>query len=258
MKRTVKALAIASLLVVGCTKEDRLVKVSQESIEKSVMITVRYSDSGDIRKVGGAGVFVTPDGYILTCKHLFTVSEIVEGIVMLKDIEIEMFNDKVVTARLVCLSRKSDLALLKTDVSSVSYTLLADPRKLKIGQEVLAVGCPLGLAFTVTYGVISQLYRDIAGSYNVTQSDVSINPGNSGGPLFNLKGELVGINSFILTPVPGLPIFTGLGFSVQSGQCLEFLVWSKNKISPYKKYRWLQVLNRLKDSGNEKNKKIYN
>lgn len=247
MKKAINPFIIALLLIVGCTQEDRLVKVSQDAIDKSVMITVNYKDFDRTIKIGGSGVFVTPDGYILTCKHLFTLPEQFDATITIDSIFIEMSNDQVVSARLICLSGKFDLALLQAKTTKpVKYATLADPRKLQIGQEVIAVGGPLGMSFTVTSGIISQLYRDFDGFYNVTQSDTAINPGNSGGPLFNLKGELVGINSFMLTVLPRLPLFTGLGFSVQSGQCLEFLVKSNNKISPHRRYKWLRLLNQLK------------
>ena len=116
------------------------------------------------------------------------------------------------------------------------YVNIADPRGLKVGQEVIAIGSPAGLSFSVTNGIISALYRDFNHAYNVTQSNTAINPGNSGGPLFNLKGELVGINSFFIMARPEFPVFTGLGFSVQSGQCIEFLTDAAKKFKDMKKY----------------------
>lgn len=245
MKKVISIITIALLLVIGCIQEERFVKVAEQSVSKAVMITVSYNYVGEVKKVSGSGVFITEDGHILTCRHLFTVGDNIEGLKLIKIASIEMSDGRVVPAELICISEKSDLALMKADVKGVKYATLADPRKLKVGQEVIAIGNPLRLPFTVTSGIISALYRDLDIHYNVTQSDTSLNPGNSGGPLFNLKGELVGINSFMICPVPFFPTFTGLGFSVQSGQCLEFLVKSKNKISPHRKYKWLKILNRI-------------
>lgn len=122
-----------------------------------------------------------------------------------------------------------DLALLQSNFDTPTpYARIADPRKLRVGQEVLAVGSPLGFTFSVSHGIVSALNRDDLGVYNMTQSDAFLNPGNSGGPLFNLKGDIIGINSRIVPPVPA-NIFTGLGFSVQSGQIVEFLTRVRNK-----------------------------
>ena len=236
-------------LFITVPKEEKYVRVANESIKKTVMIVVTYNDYDDYgyevkTRISGAGVFVTQDGYILTCKHLFEYG----GLTYDKRISIELSDGGLVMANVVALSQKSDLALLKqTFFRKVPYIQLADPRTLKIGQEVIAIGRPYGNPFVVSNGIISSLYIDTNRAYNVTLSNVASNPGNSGGPLINLKGELVGINSFIYSPVPGLPVFTGLGFSVQSGQCLEFLVYSTSKISPHKKYQWMRTWHNYKD-----------
>jgi putative serine protease PepD len=187
----------------------------------SLSLDVSQIDEAGVRRygrIGGSGVFISPKGYLLTCAHVVNFETI-------SLINVELYNGDVVAGHVVMKSKNNDLALIKVDFfKEVAYAKLADPRTLKVGQEVVAIGAPLGLTFTVTSGIISALYRDIDDSYNVTQSDVAINPGNSGGPLFNLKGELVGINSFMISANPFLPVFTGLGFSVQCGQCYEFLL----------------------------------
>lgn len=187
-------------------------------------------------RIGGSGVFISSNGYILTCKHVVNFPGVEYATV-------EMFNGEVVAARIVTMSKKCDLALLKIDYPvNVEYVKLADPRKLEVGQEVIAIGSPLGLTFSASDGIISGLNRDFPFARNTTQSDTALNPGNSGGPLFNLKGELVGINSFMILVVEDTPIFSGLGFSVQSGQCLEFLTDCGKRYPKLRRNKWLNVL----------------
>lgn len=171
-----------------------------------------------IKTVEGSGVFFNKDGYIITVAHLFNL------FTKIQTVDVESPDGNHVFGRVIKVSKGVDLAVIKVDFyDKTPYVKLADPRTLKVGQEVIAIGSPLGMTFSVTNGIISALYRDIDQvAYNVTQSNTAINPGNSGGPLFNLKGELVGVNSFMIPPV-NAPIFTGLGFSVQSGQVLEFI-----------------------------------
>lgn len=188
--------------------------------------------------VFGSGVYVSPKGYILTCAHLF------EPFKKILAVNVTNYNEETVAGVIISVGEKVDLAVIKTPYfKDTPYVKLADPRKLKVGQDVFAIGSPLGLSFSVTSGIISALYRDFEFAYNMTQSDVSLNPGNSGGPLFNLKGELVGINSFMVPPV-NAAIFTGLGFSVQAGQCLEFLVKTSQKEKDLKNKKWIDILYR--------------
>jgi serine protease Do len=189
-------------------------------------------------RILGSGVYVNAKGYILTCAHLFN------GFKKIDSISVINIKDDTVSGQIVSIGDKVDLAVIKTTYyTETPFVKLADPRKLKVGQDVFAIGSPLGLSFSVTSGIISALYRDFDHAYNVTQSDVSINPGNSGGPLFNIKGELVGINSFMIPPV-NAAIFTGLGFSVQVGQCLEFLVQTGRKDKELRNKKWINLLYR--------------
>jgi S1-C subfamily serine protease len=175
-------------------------------------------------RVLGSGIYVTSSGDILTCAHLFT------GFKKILSVSVVDSNGDIVAGEKVALSDRHDLGLVKTTFfKTTPFVKLADPRGMKVGQEVVAIGSPYGLPLTVTTGIISALYRDFEHSYNMTQSDAAINPGNSGGPLFNLNGDLVGINTFMLTPTEGAPTFTGIGFSVQAGQLIEFLALNKVK-----------------------------
>jgi len=228
--------------------EERFEKVANKCLPATVEITIDYTIpdlfTGHQRNavITGSGVFITPDGYILTCAHLFTLPYEHSKLA-----NITLYSGEIVAGEIIAISEEDDLALLRAPfVKNGKYVQLADPRKLKVGQELIAIGSPLGLSFTVTHGIISALYRDISDNYNVNQHDVFMNPGNSGGPVLNLKGELVGINSFIISTTPFFPTFSGLGFSVQSGQCLEFLVKQGETINPYRRYKWLQMLANVK------------
>lgn len=166
----------------------------------------------------GSGVFISKHGRIITAAHLFRDFKKVTSITIVSP------NGDNVAGFLVKIASKADLAVVKTEYyKETPCVRLADPRGLRIGQEVFAIGSPIGLSFSVSSGIISSLYRDFQFGYNVTQSDTVINPGNSGGPLFNLKGELVGINVFGISDRNGIP-YPGLGFSEQCGEIYKFLI----------------------------------
>ena len=225
-----KKILLAALFLVGCVPGNRLVEVADRAVRTTTSIEVTLDEARLVlteTKEGieisavpityrGAGVYITAGGHVLTCAHLFWSNAV-------KDIVVIDYYGNIQKAELLSRDDRRDLALLKINPAKpVAFARLADPRKMRLGQEVLAIGNPLGLAFTVTYGIISAINRDIGESYNLTQSDAAINPGNSGGPLFNLKGEIVGIN-VLTTSAVRAPVFSGLGFSVQSGQVVEFL-----------------------------------
>jgi len=213
------------------------VESSVVCIYVTMLVENPYTGMPATLKISGSGVFVTKKGHVLTCAHLFNLP----GKIL--SISIADYNENVYAGKLIKVSNSVDLAFLQVPYLKKSpYVKLADPRTLKVGQEVVAIGNPLGLPGTVTNGIVSALYRDIEDSYNVTQSNTSINPGNSGGPLFNLKGELIGINSFMISPIPGIPIFTGLGFSVQSGQCLVFLTDCVKLDKSLRGTKWLEKI----------------
>lgn len=240
-KNTLKGLlviGIFALFQTGCAVKEPFVKLSAEVVPKTVDIqvtgTVRQLtftiEKGKFKieqttvsvRVEGAGVFVGPNNHVLTCDHLFWLDEI-------KTIVICSSDETCTAGEILHREEKLDLALLQANFDKPTpYAKIGDPRELKVGQEVLAVGSPLGFTFSVSHGIISALNRDDLGVYNMTQSDAFLNLGNSGGPLFNLRGEIIGINSRIVPPVRA-NIFTGLGFSVQSGQIVEFLTRVRNK-----------------------------
>ena len=156
----------------------------------------------------GSGVIISPDGYIVTNNH------VVEGA---GDIRVTMSNREVLSAKLVGTDPLTDLAVIKVkggDLPSVSW---GDSAKLHPGQTVLAFGNPYGLRFTVTRGIVSALNRanpdptDRRKPGEFIQTDAAINPGNSGGALVDSRGELVGINTFLISPSGS---FSGAGFAI--------------------------------------------
>jgi S1-C subfamily serine protease len=245
---------VLAVLLFGCAPKERYVSMVPEAVSKTVSLTITGTVLGfelvedetgisarPVRKKARSicsGVFVSPSGHVLTCDHCVDFDEVLS-------IQVETSSDWNYRAELLFKEPRLDLAILKVEpVGVVPYAHLADPRALRVGQEVVAIGSPLGFPFSVSHGIISALNVDGLGVYNMTQSDAFINPGNSGGPLFNLKGELVGINSRMVPPV-GLPVFTGLGFSVQSGQIVEFLTRFRgidSSIPPFGRSYWKRVL----------------
>ncbi len=154
----------------------------------------------------GSGVIVTTDGYILTNNH------VVEGA---EEIKVELTDDRTVSAKLIGTDKPSDLALLKISAGDLHPIAIGNSENVKVGDVVLAVGNPLGIGQTVTMGIISAKGRSTAvgdGGYeDFLQTDAPINHGNSGGALVNMRGELVGINSQILSSNDGN---IGIGFAI--------------------------------------------
>src|SRR3954454_20319377 len=156
----------------------------------------------------GSGVIVTADGYILTNNHVVENAD---------EIKVELTDDRTLTAKLVGTDQASDLALLKVNAGDLHPITIGNSENVKVGDVVLAVGNPLGVGQTVTMGIISAKGRSTTlgdGGYeDFLQTDAPINHGNSGGALVNTKGELVGINSQILSSNDGN---IGIGFAIPS------------------------------------------
>ncbi len=156
----------------------------------------------------GSGVIISPDGYIVTNNH------VVDGAT---DIRVTLTDRRILSAKLIGADPLTDLAVIKVDETNLPSVPLGDSTKLHPGQSVLAFGNPLGFRFTVTRGIVSALNRpnpyaaDRRAPGQFIQTDAAINPGNSGGPLVNARGEVVGINTFLISQTGG---FSGMGFAI--------------------------------------------
>ena len=152
----------------------------------------------------GSGFIISKDGYVITNNHV--VKDADEVIVRLND-------RREYVAKIIGTDERSDIAVLKIDATDLPIVKLGDSGKIKVGQWVLAIGSPFGFDHTVTKGIISAIGRSLPNDNYVPfiQTDVAINPGNSGGPLFNMNGEVIGVNSQIYSRTGG---FMGLSFAV--------------------------------------------
>jgi serine protease Do len=159
----------------------------------------------------GSGFIISADGYVLTNAH------VVDGA---DEIIVKLTDKRELRARLVGADARTDVALLKIEASGLPKITVGDPSKLRPGDWVIAIGSPFGFENSVTAGIVSAKGRSLPQENLVPfiQTDVAINPGNSGGPLFNMKGEVVGINSQIYSRTGG---FMGLSFSIPIDLALE-------------------------------------
>ncbi|HXC38450.1 MAG TPA: DegQ family serine endoprotease [Burkholderiales bacterium] len=152
----------------------------------------------------GSGFVVSPDGYILTNAHVVADAS---------EVTVKFTDRRELKAKVIGADKRTDVALIKVDAKDLPAVNIGNPDKLKVGQWVAAIGSPFGLENSVTAGIVSAKSRSLPDDNYVPfiQTDVAINPGNSGGPLFNLNGEVVGINSQIYSRSGG---YMGLSFAI--------------------------------------------
>jgi serine protease Do len=156
----------------------------------------------------GSGVVISPDGYIVTNNH------VIDGAV---DIRVTTSSRRVLKAKLIGTDPLTDLAVLKVNATDLASAPWGDSKEVRPGETVLAFGHPYGFNFTVTRGIVSAINRANPDSDNRSkpgefiQTDAAINPGNSGGPLVDARGEVVGINTFLVSPSG---TFSGMGFAI--------------------------------------------
>jgi len=152
----------------------------------------------------GSGFMISSDGYILTNTHV--IDEVDEVVVKLND-------KREFRAKVIGTDKRTDVALLKINASNLPSVRIGDPARLKVGEWVLAIGAPFGFENSATAGIVSAKGRSLPQENYVPfiQTDVAVNPGNSGGPLFNLRGEVVGMNSQIISRSGG---YMGLSFAI--------------------------------------------
>ncbi|WP_050520931.1 Do family serine endopeptidase [Pseudorhodobacter antarcticus] len=154
----------------------------------------------------GSGFVISEDGFIVTNNHVIDKAD---------EIEIEFFSGKKLSAKLIGTDPKTDIALLKVESDTpLPFVPFGNSDLMRVGDWVIAMGNPLGQGFSVSAGIISARGRALSGTYDdYLQTDAAINRGNSGGPLFNMDGQVIGVNTAILSPTGGS---IGIGFSMAS------------------------------------------
>jgi serine protease Do len=152
----------------------------------------------------GSGFIVSADGYVLTNAHVVSQAD---------EITVTLNDKREFKAKVIGADKRTDVALIKIEANNLPKVSFGDPGKVRVGEWVLAIGSPFGFENTVTAGIVSAKGRSLPSENYVPfiQTDVAINPGNSGGPLYNLNGEVIGINSQIYSRTGG---FMGLSFAI--------------------------------------------
>jgi serine protease Do len=172
--------------------------------------TPQTRDSGSL----GSGFFISADGYVVTNNHLIQGAG---GTGTVDSVTVIMTDRRELPARIIGRDAASDLALLKVEGTNFPFVNWGDSQRARVGEWVMAIGNPYGLGGTVTAGIISALHRGItgAGAYDrYIQTDASINMGNSGGPMFDLSGNVIGVNSALISPT-GASVGIGLAIPAE-------------------------------------------
>ncbi len=154
------------------------------------------------RQAAGSGFVVSPDGYIVTNRH------VVDGATK---VQVSFDDQEEIDAKIIGTDERTDIALLKIEPKKPLTVVKFAEKQPRVGDWVLAVGNPFGLGGTVTAGIVSALARNIGGPYDYMQIDAAVNHGNSGGPSFNLEGDVIGVNTAIYSPTGGN---VGIAFAV--------------------------------------------
>ncbi|WP_289184585.1 DegQ family serine endoprotease [uncultured Parasutterella sp.] len=163
------------------------------------------------RKGQGSGFIISPDGIILTNHHVIDGAD---------EITVHLTDNREFKGKVLGSDEKTDIAVVKIDAKDLPAAKLGNSEKVKVGEWVAAIGAPFGLENTVTSGIVSAKSRNLPSDQFVPfiQTDAAVNPGNSGGPLFNMKGEVIGINSQIFSTSGG---FMGLSFAIPIDLALQ-------------------------------------
>ena len=180
----------------------------------------------------GSGFIISPDGYVVTNNHVISGGPQAQGNAVVSSITVTLPDRKEYKATVVGRDTASDLALLKIDIKGAPFVQFGDPTQTRVGDWVVAIGNPFGLGGTVTAGIVSALHRSIGAGQlydRYIQTDASINQGNSGGPMFDLKGNVIGINTAIFSPTGGN---VGIGFAIPAEEAKPIIetLKSGNKI----------------------------
>ena len=177
---------------------------------------------------GGSGFIISEDGYILTNGHVISLMDRENPKDVAKRITVVLHDESKYQAQVIGFSLDPDIALIKINPKTkLSTAILADSNSARTGQECYAFGAPLGLKRTLTKGIISNTAQTSIGTFTkVIQTDAAINPGNSGGPLFNINGEVIGVNTYAKSG-------SGLGFSIP-------INFAKTLVEHFKEYGYFR------------------
>jgi serine protease Do len=187
----------------------------------------------------GSGFIISPDGYVVTNNHVIAPAR---NEAVVETITVTLSDRKEYEARVVGRDPASDLAVLKINANNLPFVRFGDSTRTRVGDWVVAIGNPFGLGGTVTAGIVSALHRNInAGQYDrYIQSDASINQGNSGGPMFDLSGNVIGINTALISPTGGN---VGIGFAIPAEQALPIVEALRRGERPHRGYLGVTVQN---------------
>jgi serine protease Do len=197
------------------------------------------SNEPSVRRGGslGSGFVISPDGYVVTNNHVIAPAR---NEAVVETITVTLSDRKEYEARVVGRDPASDLAVLKINATNLPFVRFGDSTRTRVGDWVVAIGNPFGLGGTVTAGIVSALHRNInAGQYDrYIQSDASINQGNSGGPMFDLAGNVIGINTALISPTGGN---VGIGFAIPAEQALPIVEALRRGERPQRGYLGVSV-----------------
>src|SRR5881396_362593 len=211
---------LPAVVNISSTKVIRTSEFPQDNPFGDLFPGFRMPDRPMRQQGEGSGVIVSADGYIVTNNH------VVDGAT---ELTVSMADKREMKARVIGTDAKTDIALIKVDARDLPHVVLGDSSKVEVGDVALALGNPFGLGQTVTMGIVSATGRGglgIEDYEDFIQTDASINPGNSGGALVNTKGEVIGINTAILSDSGGNQ---GVGFAVPVDMVRQVMTQLKQK-----------------------------
>ncbi|MFM9851527.1 MAG: Do family serine endopeptidase [Sphingomonadaceae bacterium] len=189
----------------------------------------------------GSGFIISDDGYVVTNNHVISGGEGPNNNSVVTSIKVILPNRKEYVAKVVGRDPSSDLAVLKIEAAGLPFVRFGDSTRARVGDWVVAIGNPFGLGGTVTAGIVSALHRNTGqgGAYDrYIQTDASINRGNSGGPMFDLNGNVIGINTLIFSPTGGN---VGIGFAIPAEQAWPIVQTLKGGARVKRGYLGVQI-----------------
>ncbi len=178
------------------------------------------NNEAPLRDLGqGSGFIISSDGFIITNRHVVLVPGRNPNVtVFAEEVKVTLSDKREFKAKVIGADERTDVAVLKIEATGLPKVTMGNSDRLKVGEWVLAIGSPFGFESTVTAGIVSAKSRETGELVPFIQTDAAVNPGNSGGPLYNTKGEVVGVNSQIFTGTGG---YLGISFAIPSNTAME-------------------------------------